>query len=366
MIKLLDLLHRWCGGLLGLILTILGLSGAILVHKEEWIGLPHASDVRVTDPSQLGRLAEQLLGGAKGGESLVFASDRFGLVQLREGAHGLYATQRGEVIARWSSLWERPELWLFDLHHHLFTGDVGETVVGVAGLAAIVFAVTGTILWWRTRRTFRFRLWPSRMTGPAIRMQHRDLGIIAAPLLLLLALTGTMMIFRPVAGAVLAPLTFPAAIEADLKAPKFAVEPLAPHLDWQAIISAAHDAFPTAELRILAVPKKPGDPVTIRMKQSAEWLPNGRTMLWFDPADGRLLGSRDATRMQVGTQAFNMAYPIHAGKVGGLVYRLLLTAVGLALAMLGSFSVWSFWFCKKQRQAASRPLPRRARGGPER
>ena len=34
-----------------------------------------------------------------------------------------------------------------------FTGDAGETVVGVAGLAAIIFAVTGTILWWRTRRT---------------------------------------------------------------------------------------------------------------------------------------------------------------------------------------------------------------------
>lgn len=362
MIELLDLFHRWCGGLLGLILAILGLSGAILVHKEEWIGLPHASDVRVTDPSQLGRLAEQLLGGAKGGESLVFASDRFGLVQLRDGANGLYATQRGDIIARWSSLWERPELWLFDLHHHLFTGDAGETVVGVAGLAAIVFAVTGTILWWRTRRTFRFRLWPSRMTGPAIRMQHRDLGIIAAPLLLLLALTGTMMIFRPVAGAVLAPLTSPAAIEADLKAPKLSAGPLAPDLDWNAIVSIAHDAFPNAELRILAIPKKPGDPITIRMKQSAEWLPNGRTMLWFDPSDGRLLRSRDATRMQVGTQAFNMAYPIHAGKVGGLAYRLLLTAVGLALALLGSLSVWSFWFARGKRKQHRAPAAARGRG----
>lgn len=354
MIKLLDLLHRWCGGLLGLILAVLGLSGAILVHKEDWIALPHASDVRVTDPSQLGKLAEQLLMGAKGGESVVFASDRFGLVQLRDGAQGFYATQRGEVIARWSSQWERPELWLFDLHHHLFTGDVGEIVVGVAGLAAIVFAVTGTILWWRTRRTFRFRLWPARMTGPAIRMQHRDLGIVAAPLLLLVALTGTMMIFRPVAGLVLAPLSSPAAIEADLEAPKLPVGPLAPDLDWRAIISMAQHTFPKAELRILAVPKKPGDPVTIRMKQSSEWLPNGRTMLWFDPADGRLLGSRDATRMQAGTQVFNAAYPIHAGKVGGLAYRLLLTAIGLALALLGSLSVWSFWFGTRQTQKVAR------------
>ncbi|MEJ6012186.1 PepSY-associated TM helix domain-containing protein [Novosphingobium aquae] len=345
--KLLDLLHRWGGGLLGLILAVLGLSGAILVHKEEWIGLPHAADARVTDPAQLGQLADRLLAGASGGESIVFASDRFGLVQLRDGAGGLYATQTGEAVARWSRQWERPELWLFDLHHHLFTGEAGETVIGVAGLAAMIFVVTGAILWWRTRRTFRFRLWPARMTGPAIRMQHRDLGIIAAPVLFLIALTGTMMIFRPVAGAVLAPLSSSSAIEADLKAPRFSAGPLAPDLDWQAIVVAAHRAYPDAQLRIVAVPKKSGDPVTIRMKRAAEWLPNGRTMLWFDPASGALLSSRDALKMQSGTQAFNMAYPIHAGKVGGIAYRLLLTVTGLALALLGAFSTWSFWFRRR-------------------
>lgn len=37
-----------------------------------------------------------------------------------------------------------------------------------------------------------------------------------------------------------------------------------------------------------------------------------------------------------------MAYPLHAGKVGGLSYRLLLTLVGLALTILGSLSVWTF------------------------
>lgn len=345
--KLLDQLHRWGGGVLGLILAVLGLSGAILVHKEEWIGLPHTDDARVSDPAQLGQLAETLLADAKGGESIVFASDRFGLVQVRDGDGGLYAAQTGEIVARWLSLWERPELWLFDLHHHLFTGKAGETVIGVAGLAAIVFIVTGTVLWWRTRRTFKFRLWPKRMTGPAIRMQHRDLGIVAAPLLFVVALTGTMMIFRPVTNFVLAPLSSPSEIEADLKSPKFAAGPLAPGLDWQAIVTTAHRAFPDAQLRILAVPKKPGDPITIRMKRAAEWLPNGRTMLWFDPASGALLASRDALRMKPGTQAFNMAYPLHAGKVGGLAYRFVLTFVGLAMMILGSLSVWSFWIRKR-------------------
>lgn len=347
MLKALDLLHRWSGGVLGLVLAVLGFTGAILVHKEEWIGLPHAGDTRVTDPVQLGHLASRLLSGAKGGESLVLAGDRFGLVQLRDGAAGLYATQTGDTVARWSSLWERPELWLFDLHHHFLAGEAGDVVVGIAGLAAIAFVITGTILWWRTRRTFRLRLWPVRLTAPAIRMHHRDLGVLAAPLLLLVALTGTMMVFRPVAAAVLAPLSAPSAIEADLKAPRFKAGRLAPDLDWQAIVRDAQRTFPDAELRIIAAPKKVGDPVTVRLKQPAEWLPNGRTMVWFDPADGRLLASRDALAMQPGTQVFNMAYPVHAGKVGGIAYRLALTALGIALVLLGSLAVWSFWFRRR-------------------
>jgi uncharacterized iron-regulated membrane protein len=123
---------------------------------------------------------------------------------------GAYADQAGNIVTRWQSQWERPELWIFDLHHHLFSGDVGETIIGVAGLAAILFVVTGAILWWRTRRTFKFRLWPKRLSRPAIVMQHRDLGIVVAPLLLLSAVTGTMMIFKPFAAIVVRPSRRPA------------------------------------------------------------------------------------------------------------------------------------------------------------
>lgn len=345
--KIIDLFHRWLGGVLGLVLAVLGLTGAILVHKEEWIGLPHAGDARVADPEVLGRLAGQLLAGARGGESVIFANDRFGLVQLRKGNGGAYTAQTGVMVAQWSSQWERPELWLFDLHHHLLSGDFGETVTGLAGLAALGFVVTGSILWWRTRRTFRLRLWPSRMSGPAIRMHHRDIGIVVAPLLFLSALTGTMMIFRPVAGLVLAPFGATSKIEADLKAPKLKSGPLAPNLDWRALVITAHQTFPDAQIRILAVPRKSGDPVTVRMKRADEWLPNGRSMLWFDPASGKLLASRDALAMAQATRVFNMAYPIHAGKLGGLAYRLVLTLVGLVLTLLGSLAVWSFWFRRR-------------------
>lgn len=343
--RIVDLLHRWGGGILGLVLLVLGLTGTVLLHKEEWILVPHASDARVDDPKALADLTAKLLAKSPDTASIIYPTDRFGLAQIRDAqGGGAYANQAGEIVASWESQWERPELWLFDLHHHLFAGETGEIISGIAGLSALIFVLTGAILWWRTRRTFRLRLLPARMSRPAILMHHRDLGIVVAPLLFLTALTGTMMIFRPVATIVLSPFSSPGAIARDFAPPTYTGGELAPSLDWAAIVMKAHQTYPAAQLRIIGLPNKAGDPITIRMKQGAEWLPNGRTLLWFDAGSGNLITNRSALEMATGTQIFNMAYPVHAAKVGGLLYRLVMTFCGIAMTLLGSFTVWSFWF----------------------
>ncbi|MFA7585296.1 MAG: PepSY-associated TM helix domain-containing protein [Novosphingobium sp.] len=351
MMRILDLIHRWGGGLLGLILAVLGLSGAILVHKELLVALPHANEAPLRSTEEVGRLTAGLLDGAQGGESLVLASEQFGLVQLRKpGGGGLYADQRGEIVDRWNSQWERPEIWLFDLHHHLFADDTGEIVAGIAGLAGVVFVLSGTILWWRTRRTFRLRAWPARLSRPAILMHHRDLGIVAAPVLLLVCLTGSMIIFRPMATFILSPLSPRATIEADIKPPRLNSGPLSPAPDWQGMVRTAHAVFPDAQIRIVSLPRKPGDPIVVRMKRPAEWLPNGRTTVSFDAATGTMLHKRDAMAMARGSRVFNTLYPLHAAKVGGLPYRLVMTLAGLALGLLGTLATWTFWFKRPRRR----------------
>lgn len=355
MLRALDWAHRWAGGVLGLLLAVMGLSGAILVHKAAWIALPHRADAPLNDPAAQAELAARLFADAQPGQYLVMASKDFGLVQsVAPDGGGLYARQTGEIVARWSGIWDRPELWLFDLHHHLFAGDAGETVAGIAALAAMFFVVTGSILWWRTRRTFRLRLWPARWTRPAILMHHRDLGIVMAPLLLLATLTGAMLVFRPVAGLVLSPLSPPSAIDAALAPPPVRAGALAARPDWSAMMAAAHARFPGAELRIISLPREVGKPITMRMKQRAEWLPNGRSTLWFDPATGRLLASRDALTLPAGAQAFNLIYPLHAAKVGGLAYRIVMTMTGIALMLLGLLASWSFWFKRPRASARAR------------
>ena len=355
-LRWLDLLHRWVGGLIGLVLALMGLTGTILLHKNAWIMLPHAGDAQQTDAAAIAAATDRLYAAhsAEGPRSIIFASHDFGLHRMSfDGSAGLYANQAGVEVARWASLWERPELWIFDLHHYLLSGDVGETVIGVAGLCALFFVVSGAILWWKTRRTFRWRLLPARLSRPAIVMHHRDLGILIAPLLFLTALTGTMMVFRPVAEAVVMPFSPSASVTESLAVPRVQSGPLAARPNWQAMFAAAHERFPDAEFRIVALPRRAGDPISLRMRREAEWLPNGRTLVLFDAATGEIRFTRDALALPAGPRVFNSAYPVHSGKVGGLAWRLVLTLVGLALIMLGSLAMWSFWF---RRPKASRPV----------
>lgn len=344
--RLLDLVHRWTGGMIGLLLAVIGLSGTVLIHKDAWITLP---GVEATQQQSIGAIVAQvetLMADPHDRPiSVVFATENFGLSRLYyPDDGGGYADQTGQIVTRWDGEWNRPEVWLFDFHHQLFSGSTGETVAGIAGLAGLGFVITGAILWWRTRRTFKLRAWPKRMSRPAILMHHRDLGVVAAPILLISLLTGTMLSLEPVRNVMLSPLSTSAEMKNALAPPDVKGAPLAAKPDWAAMIREARRLYPDTELRILTLPRTPGGVISLRTRQPAEWLPQGRTTLYFAPDTGRLIEARDAFALPLGWRVFNYAYPLHAAKVGGLPYRLVMTLSGLALVMLGSFAVWSFWF----------------------
>lgn len=359
--RLLALLHRWAGGIAGLLLALIGLSGTALVWEEYWIGLPGADAPLRADPAALGAAVEAALALDPALSRITFADEGMGMHQaIFQGGGGAYLTQGAEVVDRWDSLWGRPELWLFDLHHYLFLGETGKTLTGVLGLLLIAFTATGAILWWRTRRTFRFRLWPARLTRSAIVRQHRDLGVVASPLLLLAAVTGTMMVFPALSEALLSPWASaaPAQILPSAAAEQRGRIELQPTgrpgngADWRVLMANAQAAFPDAAARRLTLPAAPGEPATLRLRQGFEWTPNGRTYVYLDLASARVLATDDPAAGDTAAKITEKFYPIHAGKVGGLLWHGLLTFAGLTLALLGTLATWSFWFAPSTRPAA--------------
>ena len=345
--RLLRLLHRWTGGLIGLLLALLGLSGALLVHEDAFLRatVPHAADAQRQDTATLAAMAAKVFATEDRPRSIVLATERLGLNKLSYNTEekAAYADQDGAVIQAWTSNWDRPEAWLFDFHHHLFNGDAGEIVGGALGLAGLAFVLTGLILWWPTRRVFHLRVWPRTMTRAGIMHHHRDLGALLAPLLILSLATGAAMNLKWFSEALRAPFSSTATMAKASTPPKIKGGPLAKDLDWIKVVSQAKARFPGAEVRIITLPAKAGGLIQIRMRQQAEWLPNGRSMVWFDPTTGAMVASRDAQSLPLGSRLANLDYPMHAAKVGGLPYRLVMTVSGLALTLLGALSVVTFW-----------------------
>src|SRR5690606_2610191 len=131
--------------------------------------------------------------------------------------------------------------------------------------------------------------------------------------------------------------------------------------DWSTVMANAQAAFPEALPRRLTLPQKPGAPLTLRMKQSFEWTPNGRTYVYLDPATGTVLATDDPATGDTASAITEKYYPVHAGKVGGVAWRLVLTCSGLALVLLGTLATWSSWFGSKRRKSRKRPRAAAAR-----
>jgi uncharacterized iron-regulated membrane protein len=347
--KYLSFLHRWSGGVIGLLLALLGLTGAILAWEDAWVGVPGANDAVIEQVDRLAAISQRA--AADGAIRITFASDQIGLHQVtKESGAGAYINQAGITVASWSSQWQRSELWLFDLHHHLFSGETGETVAGIAGIFGLLFVVTGSILWWRTRRAFRWRLLPGKFQPGALVAHHRNLGITLAPLLLVSFLTGTAMLFPSETRIVLSPF---GKIERPARPPEIAPAKGPAPLGMMLREAKAH--FPNAELRRLTLPSKRSAGYSVRMRQPFEWDPKGGTVLFFD-GSGKLLRVDDPATANRATAINATFYSIHTGKAGGLLWKLAMTVSGLGLTLLGSLATWSFWFRRARRKTARRPL----------
>jgi uncharacterized iron-regulated membrane protein len=349
-VKLLALLHRWTGGIVGLLLAVIGLSGTALTWEESWIGLPGAHDPLRIDAARIGDVVAAAAADRPGLSRITFADHGMALHQaIYADGGGAYFTQDGQAVDRWAKMWGRPELWLFDLHHYLFLGETGKLVTGILGALLFGFAVSGLVLWWRTRKTFKLRLWPARMTRSAIVRHHRDLGVMASPLLLMSAVTGCAMVFPALSAALLSPWADPA--KAAPAPPKGAGVGGA-RVDWRALMVNGQAKFPNAAPRRLMLPAEPGQPAVLRLRQDFEWTPNGRTYVYLDPATARVLAVDDPAARDTASAITEKLYPIHSAKVGGLFWRLALTFSGLALTLLGTFATWSFWFARPTRPSA--------------
>lgn len=342
--RIIRTIHAWAGAGLSLLLAVMGISGTLLVFKDDYLraSFPQARQVVPVNPATVAALTEQAetLYGADAIRSLRFPAPDFGLLRVRlNNGESTYLDRTGAELTRWDGH-ARPEEWIFELHHYLLMGETGEIVIGIAGLCLFGLVLSGLYAVWPARRSLGVHILPRSAKRRDLLSSHRNLGVFAALPLIVMALTGTGMIFPDAAKALmLAGRTSPAAVETAIAAGSG-------ETDWQSLFLAAQAEFPDAAIRGVTMASGNAGAVRIRLRQPGEWQPNGRTSISAAPASATILSIEDALSATPGVQGFNAFYPIHSGRLGegygARIYDLLLATIGLGLTMLGLVGAYAF------------------------
>jgi uncharacterized iron-regulated membrane protein len=178
---------------------------------------------------------------------------------------------------------------------------------------------------------------------------HRLVGLLAAPVLIVLALSGAAMDFskelRSFSASVLR------------YRPPFDVRPGATPdrpIDPDRALTLARTALPTAAFVSLALPAPQRPVYQIRMRQKGEWRSwSGTSVVTLDAGTGAVLDIYDAAKAPLANRVLDSAFAIHSGEAARLAGRLVVMMTGLALPALYALGVLS-WLRRKRRTCLTR------------
>ncbi|WP_301207918.1 PepSY domain-containing protein, partial [uncultured Alistipes sp.] len=208
--KIFAKIHLWLSLPLGIVLTVVCLSGAVLVFEGEITRALHPELYRVAAPADARPLRPSQLADRIGGQmpdslhlislQISARSDEPCMAAFREtGRKQLSVDPYTGNVNGWT---ESPAFfgtvrklhrWLLDPPPSKGEKSVGKAIVGVSTLALVLILVSGLILWIpRSRKVLRNRLQVSCSEGRRRFWHdcHVSLGFYATLLLLVMALTG--------------------------------------------------------------------------------------------------------------------------------------------------------------------------------
>lgn len=338
--------HAWAGAVLALLLMLVSATGTFLLWKDHYLRLtvPAARVAFTPEPAALARIAAGIEAalGPDAVLSVEFATAELPLtyVILADESYA-YFDSNGELVDRWQGN-GRFEEWMYDLHHRLLLGDSGLLIVGIGAMVAVLLLLLGLLSYWPFRRGWRLGLWPRSFSRESLRGSHRNLGLVLALPLLLTLLTGIVLAFPSQTEQLLLEELRQTQEYSDAMTVGLDAVSGGDSGDWLPAMQRSLDVFPGATLRSVLPPGYFNYYRVLGLQQPGEFNRKGMSKVYIDPEGGYMDVRIDALSLPLAERAYNAVYPLHTGDTGSLVYRVLLTVLGLGLFLLSGAGLYSF------------------------
>ena len=346
-------LHSWLGLIAGLGLIVIGLSGSLLVFRDEIDGLVDARIMRV-EPTPEGRLSrDQLYQSAKAawpdyrvvGIGSRRNSGLADIVYLKKpGSHeylgGTLNPYTGVALS--GPMTERQTFTglLLELHYTWFAEHVGMLITGIFAVLLCLLGLSGVWLYRGFWKNF-FRLRWKSSARIFFSDLHKMTGISSVAFNLILGFTGAYWNLVHVATDGLG--------NHEDKEELAASVVVDPSISLDALEKAAAEKMPGFKAVWVFLPD--GDEKEISLwgnVPGAWWLssPSGSSAL-FDPQTGVVISTSDLRQAGTWEKITDAFTPVHFGNFGGLPVKILWSALALAPGVL-AVSGFMIWFRRRK------------------
>ncbi|MDE2366357.1 MAG: PepSY domain-containing protein [Betaproteobacteria bacterium] len=358
--------HLYAGLAAGLFLVLSGLTGSMIVFREEIEELMHpellqtvARNERVPVQAVLDavkqaypqdRLLFMRMPRTPRQTYMLKMNDAYGLFIYADPYSGalLGAHRQEDTFMGWIAL----------MHTELLIGERGKTILGVGALLLICMSITGLYLWWppsakRSKILRGFRIdWPAPWKK-VIFDTHRAIGVYTILFLLIVAFTGVSLVFNKTVIELTNLLTAspPRPAPPLSKLPETAKS----SISLDELLQEADRMLP-GHTTWINFPQTPQAALVVRKKMADELHPNGRSFIYFDQYTGEALRVENASATPLGTRVYNTFYPVHTGVIGGLFTRVLQAVIGFSplVLLITGYVMWRNRDKAKASKGASR------------
>ncbi len=348
-------LHWALGLTAGLVLALMGLTGALMSYEEAITAFANrdrlavvAGDRAALPPAALAARIEAQAGGRRVG-ALTLSDDPNASVavrfardpETRERPPALYADPYDGAVLGPVRL-EAAFATIRDLHRWLLlpggSKGWGRAITGACTLALLAFLATGLYLRWPKIHRWRIWLKPSlsRPGRPRWWSLHAVVGTWLTPVYLVVALTGLTWSYPSVKDGATWLLAGPTDAGKPGRMAGRRGAPPVPAGSEPAALDRAWAAFRAGEgrgagLAILTLPEADARAIRIRWLPKGVDAPGARNEARYDAATGALLSAERAADTPLGRRILENILEVHRGRFFGDLFALLFCIAALAL-----------------------------------